>query len=591
MEIWIVSIILMVTLFLLITEKMTVDIIAVGIIAVLSLTRILSPQEAISGFANPAVVTVAAMFLISRSLIKTGTIGFLHDRVIQFSGGNARIALFFVFFTVALSSAFINNTPVVVLFIPVLMSMGCKYGFSPSKFLIPLSYVSILAGTCTLVGTSTNILVSDLSAGHGYGTIGMFELSKVGIPIAIFGVGFIFATAGKLLPDIVNPTCELENREHRKYLSQLRVPPDSPLVGVNSNRAFQARYAQLELVEVIRHQHIFYPGRDTFRILPSDLLIIKGEAKGIVRILNENSVVLPHTETPEEQDATEPEKVLVEVIIPPQSAMIGGPIKDARLFESNDINILAVERKGLHYTEKRIQDMRLKLGDLLLVQLPWERLEQIRGDADAIMVEDVNEKIIHYQKAPVAGIVFLGVIVLAASGLLDIMVSAVTGVFLLLVTRCLGIRDAYRALQGNILLLIAGMIALGAAMEKTGASEVYAHLFLGVFEGLPPGYILGAFLLLTSISTQLLSNNATAVLLLPIAISTALEIGVNPTPFIFAVCIGASACFATPIGYQTNLLVYGPGAYRFSDFLKLGIPLNFIVLAVGSILIPYFWPF
>jgi di/tricarboxylate transporter len=591
MEIWIVSIILMLTLFLLITEKVSVDIIAVGIIAVLSLTRILSPEEAIAGFANPAVVTVAAMFLISRALIKTGAVGFLHDRVIHFSGGNARIALFLVFLTVAVSSAFINNTPVVVLFIPVLMSMGCKYGFRPSKFLIPLSYVSILAGTCTLIGTSTNILVSDLSAGHGYGAIGMFELSKVGIPIAILGVCFIFATAGKLLPDIVNPTCELENKEHRKYLSQLRVPLDSPLVGINSDRAFQERYSQLELVEVIRHQHIFYPGRDTFRIRPSDLLIIKGEAKEIVRILDENSVVLPQSEMPEELDGTDPEKILVEVIIPPQSAMIGDHIKDVRLFKSNDINILAVERKGLHYTEKRIQDMRLKLGDLLLVQLPWERLEQIRGDADAIMVEDVNEKIVHHQKAPVAGIIFLGVIVFAASGLLDIMVSALTGVFLLLITRCLGIRDAYRALQGNILVLIAGMIALGAAMEKTGASEVYARLFLGVFEGLSPGYVLGAFLLLTSISTQLLSNNATAVLLLPIAISTALEIGVNPTPFIFAVCIGASACFATPIGYQTNLLVYGPGAYRFSDFLKIGIPLNFIVLAVGSILIPYFWPF
>ena len=591
MEIWIVTGILLITLLLLVTEKLSVDVTAVGIIAVLSLTRILTPEEAISGLANPAVVTVAAMFLISRALIKTGAVAFVHDRVTYFSGGKSKVALFFVFITVALSSAFINNTPVVVLFIPVLMSMGCKYGFSPSKYLIPLSYVSILAGTCTLIGTSTNILVSDLSARHGYGAIGMFELAKVGVPIAVLGAGFIFLTSKKLLPEIVNPTCELESKEHRKYLSQLVVIEGSPLVGIDSMPAFQREYAELKLIEVIRGRHIFYPGRDLFRVVPGDILIIKGEAREIVNILNENKIVSPQNKEQSELDVTEPEKVLVEVIIPPQSAMIGEHIRDVRFLRHQDVTILAVERRGLHYTEKRIQDMRLKLGDLLLVQLPWEKLDQIRGDADVIIVEDVHDKIVHYQKAPIAGLVFLGVVAAAATGLLNIMVSALTGVLLLLVTRCLGIRDAYRALQGNILLLIAGTIALGAAMEKTGASEVYAHYFLSLFHGLSPIYILGGFLLLTSISTQLLSNNATAVLLLPIAISTAIKMGVNPSPFIIAVCIGASACFATPIGYQTNLLVYGPGAYRFSDFLKMGIPLNLIVLAAGSVLIPYFWPF
>ncbi len=591
MEIWIVSIVLGATLFCLITEKVSVDITAVGIVAVLALTRILTPEEAIAGFANPAVITVAAMFLISRALIKTGAVAVLHDRVTDFSRGRPQLALFLVFLTVAFSSAFINNTPVVVLFIPVLMSMGCRYGFSPSKYLIPLSYVSILAGSCTLIGTSTNILVSDLSASHGFRPIGMFELAKVGIPIAILGIGFIFTFAGRLLPNIVNPTCELEDQEHRKYLSQLSVPDGSNLVGIDSNEAFQAHYTGLKLVEVIRHQHIFYPGRDTFRIAPDDLLIIKGEAREIVHILNENGVISPQSQEPEPLDVTEPANVLVEVIIPPQSAMIGEFIKDVRFFKNSDITILAIERKGFYYTEKRIQNLRLKLGDLLLVQLPWEKLEQIRGDADVIMVEDVNERIVHQQKAPIAGIVFMGVVALAASGILNIMVAALSGVFLLLISRCLTMRDAYRALQGNVLLLIAGTIALGTAMEKTGASEVYAQFFLGLFEGFSPQYILGVFLLLTSISTQLLSNNATAVLLLPIGISSALKIGVSPDPFIIAVCIGASACFATPIGYQTNLLVYGPGAYRFTDYLKMGLPLNLIVLMAGALLIPYFWPF
>jgi di/tricarboxylate transporter len=257
------------------------------------------------------------------------------------------------------------------------------------------------------------------------------------------------------------------------------------------------------------------------------------------------------------------------------------------------LHIIAIKRSGLHYTEKQIHDINLKIGDIILAWCEVDKLERLREGSDFIVVEDVHHEIVQKRKAWKALLIFTGLVVAAGTGLANIMVCALTAAFLMIVTGCLQIRDAYRALQGDVLILIAGTIALGAAMQKTGTSQLYAETFLGIFSNFSTnssGLILAAVILLTSISTQILSNNATAVLLLPIAVSAAVGLGVNPKPFVIAVCFGASACFATPIGYQTNLLVYGPAGYRFSDYLKLGIPLNFIVLILGTLLIPIVWP-
>jgi di/tricarboxylate transporter len=279
------------------------------------------------------------------------------------------------------------------------------------------------------------------------------------------------------------------------------------------------------------------------------------------------------------------------MIIPPQSSLLGERLLQTGLKRDPDIHIIAIKRTGLHYTEKKIHDIRLRIGDILLVRSPLDKLEQVRTGSDFIIVEDVHHEIIHKRKAPLVLMIFGGIVAAASLGLADIMVCALAGLFLMILFGCLQLRDAYRALQGNILLLIVGAIALGAAMQKTGTSQLYAETFLSLFSGLPARVVLGGIMLLTSLVTHLLSNNATGVLLLPIAVSTALTLGVDPKPFIIGVCLGASACFASPMGYQTNLLVYGPGSYRFADYLKLGIPLNLIVIGMGLILIPIFWPF
>jgi len=591
MLIWLVTLILVVAMLLLITEKLPVDLTSIGIVVVLTATGILTPTETIAGFASPAVITVGAMFLISKGMIRTGAVGFISQMVSGYSRGRPTLAIFLILVIVGTASAFINNTPVVVLFIPIILSLSCELDFSPSKVLIPVSYASILAGTCTLIGTSTNIIISDLSAKHGLGSLGMFELSPLGVPIALLGIFFLIFAAPKLMPSMHNPVCELKDDEHRRYLAELQVPHGSRIIGENPESYFSQKYPDMEVLELIRYSHVYYPDRDRVKIAPDDLLLVKGSANDLVEILHDDIVELPMAEQGLNFEAEEKQALIVELIIPPQSSLLGERLVTSRLRRDPDIHIIAIKRRELHYAEPKVKDIRLKIGDILLVRLPGSSLERLRGETDFIIVEDVHHEIEHKRLASRAFLIFGAMVAAASAGLADILVCALAAAFLMVLTGCLQLRDAYRAMEGRVLLIIIAMIAMSAALEKTGASDFYARAFLGLFSGLSPAYVLSGVLLLTSISTHLLSNNATAILLLPIAISAAQGLGVDPKPFIVAVCFGASACFATPIGYQTNLLVYGPGGYRFSDFFKLGMPLNLLVLIMGSLFIPLIWPF
>ena len=591
MTILLVTLILIAAMLLLITEKLPVDLTSIGIIVVLTLTGILAPKEAIAGFANPAVITVGAMFLISKGMIRTGAVAFISQKVIEYSRGRPTLAIFLILVIVGAASAFINNTPVVVLFIPIILSLSCELGFSPSKILIPVSYASILAGTCTLIGTSTNIIISDLSAAHGFGALGMFELSPLGLPIALLGLFFLIFAAPRLMPAVHNPVCELKDPEHRRYLAEFHIPRESPIIGENPNFYFTEKYPGMEVLELIRYSHVYYPDRDPVKIAPDDLLLVKGSANDLVEILNEETMELPMAEADINFTAEQNESLIVELIIPPESRLLGERLVASRLQRDPDIHIIAIKRRELHYAEPKVKDVRLKIGDILLVRLPETSLERLRGETDFIIVEDVHHEIVHKRLARRAFLIFGAMIVAASTGLADILVCALAASFLMVLTGCLQLRDAYRAMDGRVLLIIIAMIALSTSLEKTGASKLYAEVFLDLFSGLGPAYVLSGVILLTSISTHVLSNNATAILLLPIAISAAQGMGIDAKPFIIAVCFGASACFATPIGYQTNLLVYGPGGYRFSDYLKLGMPLNLLVLIMGSVFIPMIWPF
>ncbi|MBW2439895.1 MAG: SLC13 family permease [Deltaproteobacteria bacterium] len=591
MTIWLVTLILVVAMLLLITEKVPVDLTSLGIIVALAVSGILTPTEAIAGFASPAVITVGAMFLISKGMMRTGAVRFISQRVADYSRGRPTLAIFLILVIVGTASAFINNTPVVVLFIPIILSLGCELDFSPSKVLIPASYASILAGTCTLIGTSTNIIISNLSASHGFGALAMFELSPLGVPIALLGLVFLLLAAPRLLPDLHSSVCELKDADHRRYLAELQVPRGSRIIGEDPKAFFAGRYPDMEVLELIRYSHVYYPDRDTVAIAPDDLLLVKGSAEDLVEILHDDLVELPLAEQDINFEAEKNDALIVELIIPPQSSLLGQRLVASRLQRDPDIHIIAIKRRELHYAEPQVKEVRLQIGDILLVRLPESSLDRLRGGADFIIAEDVHHELVHKRLAHRAFIIFGAMVVAAGTGMADILVCALTAAFLMLLTGCLQLRDAYQAIDGRVLLIIIAMIAMSAALEKTGASAFYAGAFLDLFGGLSPVYVLGGVIMLTSISTHVLSNNATAILLLPVAIAAAQGLGVDPKPFIVAVCFGASACFATPIGYQTNLLVYGPGGYRFSDYLNLGIPLNLLVLAMGTLFIPVLWPF
>ena len=591
MQIWIVSFILIMTLYLFITEKISVALTAVGIMVVLAVFRILTPKESVAGLAHPAVVTVGAMFLISKGLVRTGAVEHIGRRVAKIAKGNQTLAMVLILLCVAVASAFINNTPVVVLFIPVVMSMCCEFNMSPSKFLIPVSYASILAGTCTLIGTSTNIIVSDLSAQYGFGALTLFELTAIGAPVAAIGIVFLLITAPRFMPALSNPVCQIRDRDNRRYLAELKIPRGSSLIGENPAVWFKKAYDSLEVLELIRYSHIFHPARDAVKIAADDLLLVKGSVNDLVEILNMKDIELPSVEQGLSFGAGKNDALVVELIIAPQSALVGSRLLETGLFKDSEIHVIAIKRSGLHFTEKQLQDVKLKIGDIILVWCYDDKLASMRSGTDYLIIEDVYEEIVHKRKTWIASLIFSGMILAATLGLADIMVCALTAAFLMILTGCIQMRDAYQALQGDVLLLIAGTIALGAAMEKTGTSQLYADAFLKLFSGYSPGIILGCIILMTSVSTQILSNNATAVLIFPIAISTAVAIGADPKPFIIGICFGASACYATPIGYQTNLLVYGPGGYRFSDYLTLGIPLNILVLISGTLFIPMIWHF
>ncbi|MFO8083686.1 MAG: SLC13 family permease [Desulfobacterales bacterium] len=590
MDIWIVSIILLTALVLLITEKFSVDLIAIGIIVSLMLTRVISPFEAVEGFSNPAVITVAAMFLLSQAMVRTGALGFVTEKIIAFSGGNPKFAFLMILVIVGVSSAFINNTPVVVLFIPIILKLSCEYDLSPSKILIPMSYASILAGTCTLIGTSTNIIIKNLSEAHGYGGIGMFELSSLGVPIALLGIAFIYFASNRMMPSHAAPICELEDRADKLYLAEFLITPKSPMIGKDLTQDMSVFYPSLQLYEIIRDSHILYPYQK-ITAKAGDILLVKGTANDFVAMLQNKIAELPHGNQDLNFSATDKQMVIVELMIPPQSSIIGEKLLSTSLQRDPDIHIIAVKRRQVHYAEQKLRNMRIRIGDIILVRCKHEALERLRSEIDFIPIEDVHHQILHKRKAKYALMIFTVMVAAATAGLADIMVCAMTAVFCMIITGCLQLKDAYRALRGDVLLLIAGTIALSIAMEKSGASDLYAKGFLSIFSSMGPQMVLAGIIVLSSIGTQLLSNNATAVLLLPIAISTALSLGVNPRPFIMAVCFGASACFATPIGYQTNLMVYGPGNYRFVDYLKMGIPLNILVLIMGTFFIPFFWPF
>lgn len=590
LEILVVFVLLAASFAMMVWEKFSLDIVAMLTFSALLATGILTPAEAFMVFSNEAAITVACMFILSAALERTGVIETIAHKLNQAVGNKDWSVLLVILPFVAVLSAFINNTPVVVVFMPILISLGVSRGIKPSRLLIPLSFASIFGGLCTLIGTSTNILVSSTAESLGQEPLGMFELGRVGWVLAVAGLIYLLVIGRKLLPERDTLASTLQGTDGKQYLTEVLVTPTSPLVGQTLAETPLANQPKARVFEVVRMGELIYTPLNEIVLEPGDRLRLTTPISTVLELNKLKGVEkLPKSELGVELVGAQ-KAVVAECVIGPRSSLIGRSVRKANFRRRYGVLVLAVHRQGVNLRED-FADMKLHYGDTLLVEGPESALNRLRGHRDFLLLLDVPETAKRRRKQVVAvGAIGL-VVALATLNILPIAALAVMAAVAVVATGCIDVDEAYESVDWKIIFLIFGMLALGMALEKTKGAELVAQTLIAGLGTWGPLVVLAAVVMLTSTLTNFLSNNAVAVLLTPIAIQAATAMQVNPRPFIIAVALGASACFATPIGYQTNTLVYGAGGYKFRDFIKVGLPLNLLFCVLAIYLIPKYWPF
>ncbi len=573
------------------TEKLSVDVVAIVIMSVLLLTGVILPEEGIAGFSNKATVTVAAMFIISAALFKTGAVSYLGKITSQIFKRGYWIGLITVTISVGFFSAFINNTPVVAIFIPILLGVARDTKVSTSKLLMPMSFASMFGGVCTLIGTSTNILVSSIAEDAGQDPFSMFELAPMGMVLFVIGMGYMFLVGIRLIPDRRAEGDLIESFRLQEYITEIVLLQNAPSVGKAIKNAPITRDVELTIIEVHRGKEVFSVPSPDMILEAGDVLRVQCDLERFKKMQEREGILFKPQFKWRDEDVESEDTRLVEAVVALNSYFINKSLKELAFREEFGASVLALRHRGKLMREK-LSEVKLNAGDALLLEVKKDRFNQLRQDPSFVIISEIEQE--HFRKSKLipAVVIVLGVIITATLGILPIVVSSIVGAILLVLVGCITMEEAYKAIEWRIIFLLAGVLTLGVALEKTGAAELVSKLIVnnvGAWGGAVA--LVSAFFLLTSLLTGVMSNNATAALLAPIAIATAHSMNVNPRPFLIAVTVAASASFMTPVGYQTNTLIYGPGQYRFSDFMKVGTPLNIIVWITATILIPYFWSF
>ncbi|MGB3238028.1 MAG: SLC13 family permease [Geitlerinemataceae cyanobacterium] len=591
--------ILVAALIAFVAEWLPVDITAIGVATVLMLFGLVSPDEGIAGFGNSATITVMAMFILSAGITKTGAIQIVRDLLVKWGGNNPSQQIFVMGAIVGPITAFINNTAVVAIFIPIVEEWCRKQKISVSKLLIPLSYATVLGGMITIIGTSTNILASGISKKLGYGEFGLFQFTPLGIITFLIGLVYLTFAAPKLLPDrkpIANNSLS-EEYGLKDYVSEVVITPRSSLIGQTLNQSEIQRKFDIDVLEIIHNENKFPQPLGDKQLSAGDILLVRGTREDLLKIRDERGIeILADVKFSQESGGEESiesemssgEENIAEVLILSNSRLIGSTLKDLRFRQRYNATVIAI-RRGEELVRERLGKVPLRFGDLLLVQGPKQSILGLQTTRELLVLEQKDVDSIQQKKAWIAVAIILGVVVVAAFNWFPILVTSLVGVILMIVTGCLKPGEIYGAVRWDIIFLLAGLIPLGTAMENSGANEWLADNLVNLGGSFSGYWILLFFYLITSFLTEILSNNAAVVLMIPVAVQVAISLSLNPLAFMYAVTFAASNSYLTPIGYQTNTMVYGPGGYKFLDFTKVGLPLNLILTICTPLLIVWIY--
>lgn len=564
------------------------DLIFVGVVTLLMTIGILSPKEAFAGLANEGVITVGVLYVVAAGLRETGVVSVAAQRLLGRPKSVAH-AQFRLMAPVTAMSAFINNTPLVAVCLPVINDWAKRYRISPSKLMLPLSYAAILGGCCTLIGTSTNLVVAGLLRAHPETDRGLklFDLAWVGVPCAVVGIAYIMLLSRKLLPD--RRAASKDYEDPKEYTVEMLVDAGSPLVGQTIETAGLRQLPGMYLMEIDRDGDILAAVGPHERLRANDRLVFVGIVESVVE-LQKIRGLKPATNQVFKLDAPRARRSLLEAVVSDTCAMVGKTVREGRFRTKYNAAIIAVSRNG-ERIHMKIGDIELKPGDTLLLETHPEFFDQHRYSRDFYLVSRVEGYTPpRHERAWAAGIIFLGMVIAAGTGWLDMIHAAMLAAGLMIITRCCNSTAARQNVDWQVLVAIAASFGLGRAMETTGAAQHIAESMLNV-AGTNRWAALAIVYLLTTVCTELMSNNAAAVLMFPIALATGTALDADFMPFVMAVMFAASLGFATPLGYQTHLMVYGPGGYRLSDFARMGVPLDLLMGAIAVSLIPLFWPF